>query len=100
MRLQALTSKPVLYVANVAEGEPLEPPEELVAHARERGATGRRGVARLEAELADMDEAEAGRCARSLGVGESGLTTVIREAFALLDLITFFTAGEGKEARA
>ena len=35
-----------------------------------------------------------------LGVAESGLTTVIREAFALLDLISFFTAGEGKEARA
>ena len=33
-------------------------------------------------------------------MAESGLTTVIREAFALLDLISFFTAGEGKEARA
>ena len=35
-----------------------------------------------------------------LGVEESGLATVIREAFALLDLISFFTAGQGKEARA
>ena len=35
-----------------------------------------------------------------LGVEESGLATVIREAFALLDLITFFTADRGKEARA
>ena len=35
-----------------------------------------------------------------LGVEESGLATVIRESFALLDLISFFTAGQGKEARA
>ena len=35
-----------------------------------------------------------------LGVPESGLGLVVREAFALLDLISFFTAGEGKEARA
>ena len=37
VRLSALTSKPVLYVANVAEGEPLEPPPALAEHARERG---------------------------------------------------------------
>jgi ribosome-binding ATPase len=100
VRLQALTSKPVLYVANVAEGEPLEPPEELVAHARERGARATAVSARLEAELADMDEAEAAEMRHGLDVGESGLRTVIREAFALLDLITFFTAGEDKEGRA
>ena len=100
VRLQALTSKPVLYVANVAEGEPLEPPEALVAHARERGARATAVSARLEAELADMDEAEAAEMREGLDVGESGLRTVIREAFALLDLITFFTAGEDKEGRA
>ena len=97
---QALTSKPVLYVANVAEGEPLEPPAELVAHAEARGARASAVSARLEAELSELDEAEAEAMREELGVAESGLTTVIREAFALLDLISFFTAGEGKEARA
>src|SRR5918995_3240031 len=58
-RLSALTSKPVLYVANVAEGEPLEPSPALVEHARERGARATAVSARLEAELAELDEAEA-----------------------------------------
>ena len=100
VRLQALTSKPVLYVANVAEGEPLEPPPELVAHAEERGARATAVSARLDSELSELEDAEARPMRAEMGVAESGLTTVIREAFALLDLISFFTAGEGKEARA
>jgi ribosome-binding ATPase len=100
IRLQALTSKPVLYVANVAEGEPLEPPAELVEHASARGARAAAVSARLDSELTELDDAEAEAMRAELGVAESGLTTVIREAFALLDLISFFTAGEGKEARA
>jgi GTP-binding protein YchF len=99
-RLQALTSKPVLYLANVAEGEPLEPPPELVEHARARGARATAVSARLEAELSELDGEEAEAMRADLGAGESGLDTVVRESFALLDLISFFTAGEGKEARA
>jgi ribosome-binding ATPase len=99
-RLAALTSKPVLYVANVAEGEPLEPPPELVEHARTRGARATAVSARLEAELAELDDDEAAAMRAELDVRESGLTTVIREAFELLHLISFFTAGQGKEARA
>src|SRR6185295_311450 len=95
-----LTSKPVLYVANVAEGDPLEPPPELLEHAHERGARATAVSARLDAELAELDEDEATAMRDELGVEESGLATVIREAFALLDLISFFTAGQGKEARA
>ena len=100
MRLPALTSKPVLYVANVAEGEPLEPPPELVVHAEERGARATAVSARLDAELSELDDDEAAAMREELGVGESGLETVIREAFELLDLIQFFTAGQDKEARA
>jgi GTP-binding protein YchF len=100
VRLSALTSKPVLYVANVAEGDPLEPPPQLVEHAHERGARATAVSARLDAELAELDEEEATAMRDELGVEESGLATVIREAFALLDLISFFTAGQGKEARA
>jgi ribosome-binding ATPase len=99
-RLAALTSKPVLYVANVAEGEPLEPPPELLAHAEERGARATAVSARLDAELSELDDEEADVMRDELGVAESGLETVIREAFALLHLVQFFTGGQEKEARA
>jgi GTP-binding protein YchF len=100
MRLTALTSKPVLYVANVAEGEPLEPPAALVEFAEARGARATAVSARLDAELAELDEDEAAAMRGELGLHESGLSTVIRESFELLHLISFFTAGQGKEGRA
>ena len=56
--------------------------------------------ARLDAELAELGEEDAAAMREDLGVTESGLTTVVREAFALLSLITYFTAGQDKEARA
>jgi GTP-binding protein YchF len=100
VRLQALTSKPVLYVANVAEGEPLEPPAALAEHAAARGARAAAVSARLDSELSELEDEEARAMRDELGVAESGLETVVREAFALLDLIQFFTAGQDKEARA
>jgi ribosome-binding ATPase len=100
MRLSALTSKPLLYVANVAEGDALEPPPALVEHAAARGARAAAVSARLDSELSELDDDEAATMREELGVEESGLTTVIRESFALLELITFFTAGQDKEARA
>jgi ribosome-binding ATPase len=100
LRLAALTSKPVLFVANVAEGEPLDPPAALLDHARASGARVTAISARLESELAELDEGEAAEMRGELGVSESGLAAVVREAFALLDLISFFTAHAGGEARA
>ena len=100
VRLTALTSKPVLYVANVAEGEPLEPPAALVEYAEARGARATGVSARLDAELSELDDDEASAMRDEMGVEESGLSTVIRESFALLHLIQFFTAGQDKEARA
>jgi ribosome-binding ATPase len=99
-RLAALTAKPVLYVANVAEGDPLEPPPALVEHAEARGARATAVSARLDAELSELDDEEASAMMEEMGVEESGLETVIRESFALLHLIQFFTAGQDKEARA
>jgi ribosome-binding ATPase len=99
-QLSALTSKPVLYVVNVAEGQGLDPPPELVEHAEALGARVTAVSARLEAELAELDDDEAAVMREELGETESGLATVIREAFALLQLISFFTAGQGAEARA
>jgi GTP-binding protein YchF len=98
--LHPLTAKPVLYVANVGEGEPLEPPPEVADHARAVGAGAVAVSARIEAELAELDDEESAVMREELGAGESGLARVIRAAFELLELISFFTAGEAKEARA
>jgi ribosome-binding ATPase len=98
--LQALTSKPILYVANVDEGSD-EVPEAVAAHAEGAGATAVAISARIESELAELsDPDEAAELRGELGVSESGLARVIHAAFSLLDLITFFTAGEDKEAMA
>jgi GTP-binding protein YchF len=97
--LQALTSKPVLYVANVDEGE-IEPPAALVEHATAAGDQAIALSAKIEAELAELDADDAAMMREDLGLTESGLTRMIRAAHSLLNLISFFTAGEGKEARA
>jgi ribosome-binding ATPase len=98
--LQPLTAKPVLFVANVTEGEPLEPPPAVSEHAAAAGARAAAVSARLEAELAELDPDEAASMRGELGLPDSGLERVIRETFALLELIVFFTAHEGAEARA
>jgi ribosome-binding ATPase len=97
--LQPLTAKPVLYVANVGEGE-TEVPESVARHATGAGARAVAVSARIEAELSELDDDDAAAMRDDLGVPDSGLALVVREAFALLDLIQFFTAGEAKEARA
>jgi ribosome-binding ATPase len=99
-RLQALTSKPVLYVANVAEGVDA-PPEELVEHARNLGASVVAISARVEAELGELeDPVEAAALRTELGVSEAGLERLVGAAFELLRLITFFTAHKDAEATA
>src|SRR5262249_36701423 len=97
MNLQALTSKPILYVANVDEGD-ADPPAEVVSHAEQFGAAVVAVGARIEGELAELDPAEAEEMRESYGVEGSGLARLVRAAYDLLDLITFFTAGEDKEA--
>ena len=97
--LQALSSKPVLYVANLDEGEG-EPAAALVEHARRQDA-GCIGVsARIEAELAELPADQAVEMRAELGLAESGLERLVRAAYELLDLVTFFTAHRGSEARA
>ena len=97
--LQALTSKPVLYVANVDEGESEVPPE-LDALAAERGAAAVAVSARIESELAELPAGDAGEMRAELGVAEPSLERLVRAAYDLLGLITFFTAHEGAEAQA
>jgi GTP-binding protein YchF len=96
--LAPLSAKPVLYVANVEEGADAVPPE-LAAHARAANAEAVAVSARLQAELSELDEEDASAMRADLGLTESGLQTVIRGAFALLDLVAFFTAGEDKPAQ-
>jgi GTP-binding protein YchF len=95
--LGALTTKPVLYVANVDEGD-ADPPTAVADHAAAVGAGVVAVSARIESELAELDPAEAEQMRESYGVEGSGLARLVRAAYELLDLITCFTADEGKEA--
>jgi GTP-binding protein YchF len=96
--LQPLTAKPVLFVANVDEGGS-DVPAAILEHARAQGAGAVAVSARLEAELAELEPADAAAMRADLGLSESGLDAVVRGAFALLELIAFFTAGEDKPAQ-
>jgi GTP-binding protein YchF len=97
-QLSPLTSKPVLYVANVDEGDD-EVPAVVAEHAAGEGAAAVAVSARLEAELAELDDEDAAAMRADLGIGESGLDRVVRGAFGLLDQIAFFTADHGKPAQ-
>jgi GTP-binding protein YchF len=96
--LAPLTSKPVLFVANVDEGSDEVPPE-IQAHADAIGAKAVAVSSRLEAELSELDEEDAAAMRADLGGSESGLDRVSQGAFALLRLNSFFTAGEGTIAQ-
>jgi len=96
--LSPLTAKPVLFVANVDEGDDTVPPE-IAAHAAAQGARSVAISSRLESELTELDDDEAASMRADLGVSESGLRRVVDGAFALLELIAFFTAGEAKPAQ-
>jgi ribosome-binding ATPase len=95
--LSPLTAKPMLLVANVDEGEDAVP-EAVAEAARARGAAAVAVSARIEAELAELDDADAEAMRADLGIAEPALDRVIRGAFDLLDLIAFFTADAGKPA--
>jgi ribosome-binding ATPase len=97
-QLAPLTAKPVLYVANVDEGDGV--PETVEARAASAGSEAVAISARTEAELADFDPGEAAAMRSELGIEESGLDAVVHAAYRLLDLINFFTADTGKEAMA
>jgi len=99
--LQLLTAKPVMYVANVDEKGFHDNPL-LAAVERRAAAEGARVVpvcAALEAEIAQLAEGDRAEFLAELGLTEPGLDRVIRAAYALLGLQTFFTAGP-KEVRA
>jgi GTP-binding protein YchF len=103
--LGALTAKPVLFVANVDEGSE-EVPAAIAEHAAAQGARAVAVSSRIESELAELDEQEAAAMrAELMSLPEDGplaqtpLERVIAEAFGLLELLVFFTAGEAKPAQ-
>ena len=97
-----LTAKPVLYITNVDDGSLPDGNayvEKVRAYAATEGARVAVISAQIESELAEMDAESRAEFLADLGLSEPGLNVVIREAYTLLDLISYFTAGV-KEVRA
>ncbi len=96
-----LTSKPVMYIANVKddgfEGNPFL--DKVRAHAEAEGAEVVPICASIEAELVQLDAEDRASFLEDMGLSEPGLNRVIRAGYSLLGLMTYFTAGV-KEVRA
>ena len=96
-----LTMKPTMYVANVAEGGFASNPllDRIREHAAKEGAPVVAICAAMESQIADMSDEDKKLFLADMGLEEPGLDRVIRAAFSLLGLQTYFTAGV-KEVRA
>ncbi|MEW4225237.1 redox-regulated ATPase YchF [Rossellomorea marisflavi] len=97
-QLHLLTSKPVLYVANVSEDEIADTEDnEYVQKVREFANEDNAEVivvcAKIESEIAELDDEEKAMFLQELGIEESGLDQLIRATYSLLGLATYFTAG-------
>lgn len=97
-----MTAKPILYVANVSEND-LEGKDPLVDAVREHAAKAGADVvcvsAKLEAEIAELDEDDRDEMLSDVGLSEPALNNIARAAYKTLGLQSYFTAGE-KEVRA
>jgi hypothetical protein len=101
-QLGLLTALPVLYVCNVDEASAAGGnafARKVEARAKEEGAVAVVISAKIEAEIAVLSRDERADYLATLGLKEAGLDRLIRAGYALLDLVTFFTAGP-KETRA
>ncbi len=100
--LRLLTSKEIMYGANVDEDGLLEDNEHVISlqeHAAKNGCEIIKLCSKVEEELCGLDEDEAAEFLEDLGVTESGLEQIIRKGFDKLGLMSYFTAGV-KEVRA
>ena len=100
--LGLLTALPVLYVCNVDEASAATGNEfsrQVEARAKAEGAASVVISAKIESEIAVLPPSERAEYLEAVGLKEPGLNRLIRAGYALLDLVTFFTAGP-KEARA
>lgn len=96
---QLLTMKPVLYVANVGEDDAADASNnQYVQQVREFAEKDNAEVivvcAKIEEEIAELEDEEKAMFLQELGIEESGLDQLIRAAYHLLGLATYFTAGE------
>lgn len=102
--LQLLTSKPLIYAANVSEDELADPDSNVHVQALRVAAKAENAPvvvvsAQVESELIDLSDDERVEFLEGLGVSEGGLQSLVREAYGLLGLSTYFTTGE-TESRA
>jgi GTP-binding protein YchF len=93
---QLLAAKPVLFVANVSEDTVADEVQVKAVRdlAAKRGARVVTICGQLEAELSSLPESERADFLKEMGLAESGLVRLTREAYTLLKIVTFFTAGE------
>ena len=96
-----ITAKPAMYVGNVSDTGFVNNPllDQLAAYAQSQNAPMVAICAAIEAEIADLDDADKGAFLADMGLEEPGLDRLIRAAYKLLGLQTYFTAGV-KEVRA
>jgi len=99
--LHLITTKPVMYVANVAEDGFNDNAylDTVIDKAAGEGAGVVPVCAGIEAEISLLDEQDRAEFLEALGLAEAGLEQVIRAGYSLLELLTFFTAGK-REVRA
>lgn len=98
-----LTDKPIIYVGNIAEDQvgddSLSVLQPLLQYAQEHASEVVTISAKIEEDLSGMEEDEKEMFIEELGIGESGLSKLIKKSYSLLGLISYLTAGE-KEVRA
>ena len=93
-----LTAKPVIYAANVSEDDAAAEDNEYIRKVREFAETEGSDVivvcAKIESEMAELEDDEKAMFLEELGIKESGLDKLVKASYRLLDLISFLTAGE------
>ena len=100
--LHLLTDKPIMYIANVSEDDAADPESNPYVQKLKEAVSPAPVIcisAAIEAEISQLDDDDQAEYLESVGLSEPGLHKVIREGYALLDLITYLTAGP-KETRA
>lgn len=92
-----ITAKPIIYVANVSEEDIMEGEnnyvKEVKEYAKKENSTVVMICAKIESDLADLDDEEKTAFLKDLGIEESGLSSLIRSTYSLLGLATYFTVG-------
>lgn len=96
--LDLLSYKPIIYAANVSEDDAAAEDNEFISKVREFAATEDAEVivvcAKIESEIAELEDDEKAMFLEELGITESGLDKLVKACYHLLDLISFLTAGE------